>query len=41
MNVQEILERGDFDSDIPLQDGDVIIVPEKTLWRSVKGLWTP
>lgn len=41
VNVQEILERGDFDSDIPLQDGDVIIVPEKTLWRSVKGLWTP
>lgn len=41
VNVQDILERGDFDSDIPLQDGDVIIVPEKTLWRSVKGLLTP
>jgi polysaccharide export outer membrane protein len=41
VNVQEILERGDFDADIPLQDGDVIIVPEKTLWRSMKGLVTP
>ena len=41
VNVQDILERGDFDNDLPLQDGDVIIVPEKTLWRSVKGLWTP
>lgn len=41
VNVQDILERGDFDQDLPLQDGDVIIVPEKTLWRSMKGLLTP
>lgn len=41
VDVQSILENGDFENDVPLQDGDVIIVPEKTLWRSVKGLFSP
>jgi hypothetical protein len=35
VNVQSILERDAFDDDIPLKDGDVIVVPEKALWRSV------
>jgi len=41
VDVQQILDRGNFEADVPLQDGDVIIVPEKTFWRSMKGLLTP
>ena len=37
VNVGKILETGDFDADVPLQDGDVIIVPEKSLFRTVIG----
>ena len=37
VNVEEILARGTFEDDVPMQDGDVVIVPEKTLWNSILG----
>jgi protein involved in polysaccharide export with SLBB domain len=37
VNVEKILDRGTFEDDVPMQDGDVVIVPEKTLWNSILG----
>ena len=37
VNVEQILARGTFEDDVPMQDGDVVIVPEKTLWNSILG----
>lgn len=37
VDVGKILETGNFDTDVPLQDGDVIIVPEKSLVRTIIG----
>lgn len=37
VDVGKILKTGAFDDDVPLLDGDVIIVPEKSLFRTVIG----
>ena len=35
VNTEQILARGTFEDDVPLRDGYVIVVPEKTLWKTM------
>lgn len=37
VDVGKILKTGNFDEDVPLQDGDVVIIPEKNLLQTVIG----